>query len=56
MHGPKSFGQMPTPRRAKLETQFGPFNIKSIIGREKAVKNSATYTGGTTSDDWIIDV
>ena len=39
---------------AKLVTKLGPFNISSIIGREKAIKNSATYTGGQASEGFTI--
>ena len=31
---------------AKLVTQFGPLTISSVVGREKAIKNSKTFEGG----------
>ena len=39
---------------AKLVTQFGPLEISSILGREKAIKNSSTYTGGQASEGFTI--
>ena len=40
---------------AKLVTQFGPLTLTSVLGREKAIKNSKTFeSGGSTHAPQII--
>ena len=39
---------------AKLVTKFGPLNISTVLGREKAIKNSKTYTGGQSDEGYTL--
>ena len=36
---------------AKLVTKLGPLDISTVIGREKAIKNSKVYSGGMSQTD-----
>ena len=40
---------------AKLVTKFGPLDISTVIGREKAIKNSKSYSGGMSQEGYTIN-
>jgi len=40
---------------AKLVTKFGPLDISTVIGREKAIKNSKSYSGGMNQEGYTVN-
>ena len=40
---------------AKLVKKFGPLDISTVIGREKSIKNSKSYSGGMNQEGFTIN-